>query len=51
MAELRQLSLSQAAKFDHENNLKNKLTGWGIICKERQRKGISRKAKRLKKQQ
>ena len=40
-----QLSLSEAGQFDYKNNLKNKLTGWGRICKERAAKGVSRKAR------
>jgi hypothetical protein len=49
MADIRQMTLREAAKFDHVNGLKFKLTGWGIICKERHDKGISRKQRRLKK--
>lgn len=40
--EPKQMSLSQCAKFDHENKLREKVTGWGIISKERHEKKISR---------
>jgi len=43
------MTLSQCAKFDWENGLRSKLTGWGKISQIRREKGISRKAKRLKK--
>lgn len=46
MTEYKQLSLRQAAKFDRENGLAGRLTGWGRISKERREKGISRKARR-----
>jgi len=42
------MTLSECAQFDHNNNLKGKLTGWGIICKDRHERGISRKQRRLK---
>jgi hypothetical protein len=43
------MTLSQCAKYDYENHLASKLTGWGRICKERKEKGISRKEKRKRK--
>jgi hypothetical protein len=46
MAEYKSLSLREAAKFDFQNNLKSKLTGWGKICKDRAERGVSRKARR-----
>jgi hypothetical protein len=49
MAEYQQMTLSQCARYDHQNKLKDKLTGWGKICKDRQLKGISRKARRQQK--
>ena len=42
------LSLTDAGAFDHKNGLKEKLTGWGKICKSRAETGNSRK-KRIKK--
>jgi hypothetical protein len=39
------MSLSECAKFDHDNKLKFKLTGWGKICKDRAERGVSRKAR------
>ena len=37
------MTLSECAKFDHETGQKNKLTGWGKVCKARTGIGISRK--------
>lgn len=48
MAEYKTLSLRQAAKFDHDNNLKHIITGWGKISKDREKRGISRRLLRLK---
>ena len=45
--EYKTLSLRESAKFDYENNLRDKLTGWGVICKLRHEKKISRKQRRL----
>lgn len=39
----KQLSLREAGEYDMQNGLKDKLTGWGIICKER---AENRKSKR-----
>jgi hypothetical protein len=44
--EYKQLSLREAAKFDYETKQKEKLTGWGIISKQRAAAGVSRKARR-----
>jgi hypothetical protein len=49
MPEFKQMTLSECARFDHQNKLKDKLTGWGKICKDRQAKGISRKERRKQK--
>jgi hypothetical protein len=40
------LSLSQAAKYDHDTKQKEKLTGWGKVCKDREARKVSRKARR-----
>ena len=45
MADYQQLSLRQAAKYDHANNLGNKFTGWGIICMMRAEQKTNRKYK------
>ena len=45
--EYKTLSLRESAKFDFENGLRDKLTGWGVICKLRHEKKISRKQRRL----
>lgn len=50
LAEYKQLSLRESAKFDLENGARDKLTGWGKICKERNEKGTSRKQRRLKRE-
>ena len=39
------MTLSQCGQFDKQNNAKNKLTGWGIICKDRAARGVSRRAR------
>jgi len=39
------MSLSECGKYDMENKLAEKLTGWGKICKDRASKGL-RKRKR-----
>ena len=41
-----QFSLRQAARFDNETKQREKLTGWGKVCKDREARGVSRKAKR-----
>jgi len=48
--EYKQMSLRESAKFDFENKLKDKLTGWGKICKDRCRRGVSRRVRRLKRE-
>jgi len=35
MAEYNGFSLREAAQYDYKNNAKDKLTGWGIVCKNR----------------
>lgn len=50
MAEYKQMSLRESAQYDHQNKLRDKLTGWGAICKDRQARGVSRKARRQKRQ-
>jgi hypothetical protein len=47
MAEYLQMTLRECAQYDKKNGLKEKLTGWGIICKDRKDRGISRKERRL----
>ena len=37
------MSLGECAVYDRDNHLREKLTGWGKICKER---GENRKSKR-----
>lgn len=46
-----QLSLREAAEFDYRTGQREKLTGWGIISKARNKAGISRKARRAQKGQ
>jgi hypothetical protein len=48
--EFLKMSLKECGAYDHANNLKAKLSGWGIICKDRQVRGVSRKARRLRRQ-
>lgn len=44
------MTLSECGKFDFDNGLKNKLTGWGKICKDRCERGTSRKARKRKRE-
>jgi hypothetical protein len=41
-----QFSLREAAKFDHETGQRDKLTGWGKVSKDREKRGISRRLRR-----
>jgi len=45
------MTLRECARFDYTNGAKLRLTGWGIICKQRHEKKISRKQRRLIKRQ
>lgn len=44
----KQLGLKECGKFDESNGARTKLTGWGIICKERAAKGLTRRGKNKK---
>lgn len=48
---VRQMGLSECAKWDFERKLKDVVTGWGRICKDRHVRGVSRKARKLRRQQ
>ena len=39
------LSLKQAGESDHSRNVKALLSGWGAICKDREGKPFTRKAR------
>jgi hypothetical protein len=39
----KEMTLGQCAKHDFDNNLKAKLTGWGIVSKARREQKISKK--------
>ncbi len=41
-----QFSLSQAAQYDFKCGARNKVTSWGLICRDRQDRGTSRAARR-----
>ncbi len=41
-----QMTLSECAAYDHKTGAKTRLTGWGIVCKDRQQRKVSRKARR-----
>jgi len=45
----KQMGLKECAKYDFDNGIAGIMTGWGIISRDRQVKGISRKAKRERK--
>ena len=49
MAEFKQMTLSACAQHDHNNKVREKLTGWGKVCKDRQERGVSRRLKILRK--
>jgi len=36
-----EMTLSQCAAFDKANSLSTKLTGWGIICRDRFERNLS----------
>jgi hypothetical protein len=40
-----QLSCHEAGQFDHTHKLREKLTGWGKVCRERNKAKISRRAR------
>jgi len=43
MAEYKQMTLGECAKHDQRTSARRRLTGWGIICKQRRELKISRK--------
>jgi hypothetical protein len=45
----KQMGLKECAKYDHDNGIAAIMTGWGLVSRDRQVKGISRKARREKK--
>lgn len=42
----KEMTLSECAKFDAETGQRDKLTGWGRICKERAAKHQSKRGER-----
>jgi hypothetical protein len=48
---IHQMTLSQCAQYDKNTGAKHKLTGWGIICHDRNKRGVSRKARILRKKE
>jgi len=44
------MGLSECARFDHANGARNKLTGWGAICKLREAQKTSRKHRRARRE-
>lgn len=40
------MSLRECGKYDMENGLREKLTGWGKICKDRASKGLRKRARK-----
>lgn len=42
----KEMGLSECAKFDAETGQRDKLTGWGRICKERAAKHQSKRGER-----
>jgi len=43
--EFKQMTLGACAKFDKDNNISQKQTGWGVVSADRASKKISRKHK------
>jgi hypothetical protein len=39
----KELGLAECGKFDMEHHLREKVTGWGRICKDRASKGLSKR--------
>ncbi len=44
-----QMTLSECAEYDRVTGQKDKLTGWGIVSRDRRERGISRKERRKQK--
>lgn len=44
----RAMGLSECAAFDHGNGARERLTGWGKVCKDREARGVSRKQRRIR---
>ena len=42
-----QMSLREAAASDYAKGLRNKLTGWGAICRNRAAKGLRKRSRRI----
>ena len=42
----KEMTLSECAKFDAETGQRDKLTGWGRICKDRAARGLSKRGER-----
>jgi hypothetical protein len=40
------MSLKECGQYDFKTKAKERLTGWGIICKDRAARKVSRKARR-----
>ncbi len=49
MAEYKTMTLSACAQYDHNTKAKDRLTGWGKICKDRNERKVSRKFQILRK--
>jgi hypothetical protein len=47
MTEFKTMGLKECSFFDNSNGLKQRLTGWGKICKEREGKPFTRKQRAL----
>lgn len=45
MADYKTMTLGECARYDHTTKARERLTGWGIICRDRQARGISRSAR------
>lgn len=43
--EYKTMTLSQCGQYDKNTNARERLTGWGLICRDRQQRGISRSAR------
>lgn len=48
LASYKSMGLKQCAKFDFDNNIRNKQTGWGVVSADRCKKGISRRLRVLR---
>ena len=45
----KQMTLKQCGQYDKQSDAKNRLTGWGRVCRDRCARGVSRRLRILAK--